>query len=659
MAGRQIVQHRADRPLLVLGLLIGEACCELVVEAGRHVQLGALAGRAAGGDLDQLARDLADPLLDLGLALLPAEAAQLVELDLAVGRAVARQRVQVLDRHEQPVAALIDQAQAIMRRAAQLQGHQTIEPADAVVGMDHEIALAHRRHLGDELVGAARPAGRPGQPVAQDVGLGEQRQFRRDEAVVEGEDRQRRAGLGIAPVPALEAPQAFLAMVGQNRAQALEGALARGRDHRLTTLLLLGLEMGDDRVEQVLVRPVALGREVARAPAAQRHQLGALASAVGLLEGREVDPHALGQEVAQALLADIERIRRQRPVDRRAHRARRIGRLAPALVMLADGRLAGLDRLVGQMVEAQRRRRIEIVGELHQLLVEQRQPVLHAGERPAVADRFQERIVGRGPEALQVAAAEALDRGIVQEHLADRQEVEPPDRPERALGQGVEGPDALQQVAEQIEPERLLGAGRVDVDDAAADRVFAGLHDRAAAPVAVMGEAAQQAVAIDPLAGRGAEQAAADDLGRRHLLQEGVDRRHDQARPVLGVAGQARQDVEPARHHVAVGRGAIVGQAVPGRQQRHLERGREEADQLDQLAGARAIDRDMQQLVPPASAGRLGQIERIQPVDRAGHQAAARGRAHSGRWPGQGIQGRFSHDWPQQVASRAMHAGGA
>ena len=162
MARGEIVEHRLDRALLILGLVVGEARGELLVQAGRRHDQGALAHRPPGRDLDQLARDLADALLDLGLARLPAEPAQLVQLDRAVGRAVARQHVQVLDRHEQLVAALIDQAQAVVRRAGEAERDQPVEAADAVVAMHHQIALAERCDLGDELVGAARPAHRPG-----------------------------------------------------------------------------------------------------------------------------------------------------------------------------------------------------------------------------------------------------------------------------------------------------------------------------------------------------------------------------------------------------------------------------------------------------------------------------------------------------------------
>ena len=52
------------------------------------------------------------------LRLLPGDAAQSVELDLGVLRAVARQKLEVFDRQEKLVAIGVMQFEAIMRRAA-------------------------------------------------------------------------------------------------------------------------------------------------------------------------------------------------------------------------------------------------------------------------------------------------------------------------------------------------------------------------------------------------------------------------------------------------------------------------------------------------------------------------------------------------------------
>ncbi len=83
-----------------------------------------------------------------------AAAAEPVELDAGLLRAVARQQLDVLDRQEQLVAAGIMDFQAIVRRAGGLDGAQADEAADAVIDMDDEIAGGQTRHLGDEIVGA-------------------------------------------------------------------------------------------------------------------------------------------------------------------------------------------------------------------------------------------------------------------------------------------------------------------------------------------------------------------------------------------------------------------------------------------------------------------------------------------------------------------------
>src|SRR5262249_49139955 len=139
--------------------------------------------------------------------------------------------------------------------------------------------------------------------------------------------------------------------------------------------------------------------------------------------------------------------------------------------------------------------------------------------RPAGRDRLEQGIAGDRAEALQIAGAETLDRGRIEHDLADRPQLEAIDLAERALGQGIEGADRLEQVAKQIEPQRLFAAGREDVDDAAADRVLAGLDDGAAAPVAVARETGEQRLAIDLTAGLRREPAGADQLGRRQLLK--------------------------------------------------------------------------------------------------------------------------------------------
>ena len=136
----EILQRRVDRAELVLGFLIGEARAELVIDVRLHREFRRLVQHALGGDLDQLARDLADAVLELRLAGLPAAAAEPVELDIGLLRAVARQQLDILDRQEQLGLAGIMQFETVMRRAGDVQRLQADEAADAVLDMDDEIA---------------------------------------------------------------------------------------------------------------------------------------------------------------------------------------------------------------------------------------------------------------------------------------------------------------------------------------------------------------------------------------------------------------------------------------------------------------------------------------------------------------------------------------
>jgi len=71
----------AHGALLVVGLGIGKARAELVVAAFRRRQRQAGSDLALGGDADQLVGDVADALAHPRLARLPADPAELVELD--------------------------------------------------------------------------------------------------------------------------------------------------------------------------------------------------------------------------------------------------------------------------------------------------------------------------------------------------------------------------------------------------------------------------------------------------------------------------------------------------------------------------------------------------------------------------------------------------
>ncbi len=163
---RHVAQRLENGALLVVGFGIGKARGEFLVEAlGRRHGL-ALAQLALRSDRDQLFGDVLDPLLDPRLARLPRQSAQPVERHLGVLGAVARQHLDVLDRHEQLVVAGIKDAQAIMRRARHFERDKSVVAADAMLGMNDEVARRERGDFGDELVVIGAPPRRPGQPVA-------------------------------------------------------------------------------------------------------------------------------------------------------------------------------------------------------------------------------------------------------------------------------------------------------------------------------------------------------------------------------------------------------------------------------------------------------------------------------------------------------------
>ena len=130
-----------------------------------------------GGDLDQLAGDLADAAFHARLARLPTAAAQPVEIDMAFLRAVTRQQIDVLHRQEQLGAFGVVDFQAIVRRAGRFDRLQTGKTADAMIDMHHQIAGRETGRFGDEILRAARGPARAHQAVAENVLLADDRRF--------------------------------------------------------------------------------------------------------------------------------------------------------------------------------------------------------------------------------------------------------------------------------------------------------------------------------------------------------------------------------------------------------------------------------------------------------------------------------------------------
>ena len=259
----------------------------------------------------------------------------------------------------------------------------------------------------------------------------------------------------------------------------------------------------------------------------------------------------------------IERLRRERPVAARLLGLRALAvlviigdRLEPRLERAGIAAVADDQVVVGEMVEQGR-----------QPLLEQGQPMVDAGDPPPVRHRLVERIAGRGgAEQFAIGRAEALDAVLVEQGLGGGQQGEAVDPVDAALGGGIEAAHALDLVAEEIEPQRLLLAGGKQVDEAAAHRELAGIAHRLGAAIAIGLEQGREPVEVDPLAGREPGDELADAERRQRPLRRGVDGGDEQLRP--GRLALQRVQASPAarRSRAATAScGRRAGSPRPGR----------------------------------------------------------------------------------------------
>ena len=232
----------------------------------------------------------------------------------------------------------------------------------------------------------------------------------------------------------------------------------------------------------------AFGREIAAGMGADGD--GVLGGALGLRvacfkrgercqfrQRRSVKP------LAPLALGEIEPVRRQRFVRRAA--AIFAKRVFPRLIIVGDLLEPLMRGFLGQWLEGEWRRR-QIIEKCFEALMKQRQPMLHAGVLAALAHSLVERIVRRrGAELRHVAGAKGANGVAGKLKLGDRNQIERAQLARGALRLRIEAADRFQRVAKKIEPHRLVHAGRVKIDDAAAHGVIAGFAHRGGAVEAV------------------------------------------------------------------------------------------------------------------------------------------------------------------------------
>ena len=381
--------------------------------------------------------------------------------------------------------------------------------------------------------------------------------------------------------------------------------------------------MGDRGVEHVGGLGLPFGREgAADPPAAIDDRLGSRR----VVEGRDLCERAGFEPLLPLLAGEIEARGRQRLV------------VGPGGVLAVDGAALGVGvgdlgdalggRLFGAGVEHEGRV-ADIVEQRVEAVVEERQPVLEADRAPAFADCGVEGIVRRGrAELLGVELAEATDRVGREPRLAHRHEVEGAELADAALGLGIEGADRLQRVAEEVEPDRVRRARRIEVEDAAARGVVADVAHRAGAGVAVGLEPERQVLHPHAVAGRGREGGGGDVFQRRQALGQRIDGDDKHARPLdrAARAGEARQHGHPLGGDGGVGRHAVVGLAVPRGQIERLDLRGGEGQRIDEGLRPEAVPGDEDERRRAAFAG-FGEERAQAPPRRRRHSPRAHGRA--------------------------------
>ncbi len=526
-----------------------------------------------------------------------------------------------------------------MRRSGGVDGLQPDEAADAVVDVHHEIAGREARHLGDEVLRALGLALGAHETVAEDVLLADDGEVIGLEAVLQPPDDERRLVAGERRDMGETRNRLRLrqAMVGKHMAETLARTLRPGSEHHMLARLLQLAHVAHGDVEDVrrLVRP--LGGEAAPLPATDiDHEPSAR---LRLGKGRQPDNRFFPPLCGPCARTKIARGRRPGLLGLAADDRLVEGGLA-GIVIIGDLRETLARRVIGERVEDEGHAR-QIGEQRVEVVVEQRQPVLDAGMAPPLAHRLVERVVPRRrAEGRHIALAEAAHGLGGELQFAHRHEVERAQLVRGALRLGIEGPDRFERVAEEVETQRLRHARGIEVDDAAAHRIFARVTHGAGAQEAVDLEPADERLHVHDIAGRGRERLGGDAGDGRHALQDGVDRREQDARLVLSRprAGEPGERRHAPRGHGGVGRHPVVGLAVPGGKGKDIDLRRNERQRRLHRRHALAVAGHVHERRRPLLAFGEGacEIGRDDGVEPVGH--ARDGEAFG---PLQGLDGAF------------------
>ncbi len=207
--------------------------------------------------------------------------------------------------------------------------------------------------------------------------------------------------------------------------------------------------------------------------------------------------------------------------------------------------------------EDQRARRV--AEQRFEMVVEKRQPVLHALMLAPGADALIEHIVARrGAEGADVTGAETADGFRVQWSLRGGEKLDLGDLIGGELRLGIEFADRIERRAEEVEPQRFVHTRRPQVDNAAAQREIARLAHSRGLRVSVAHEERDQRLMLHRVADLRGEARLRDGRTRRHALERRVHRGDDDGGTVLA-ACEGGERGEPFALDIRLGRNTVVG----------------------------------------------------------------------------------------------------
>jgi hypothetical protein len=411
------------------------------------------------------------------------------------------------------------------------------------------------------------------------------------------------------------------AVVGQQPLQPFTRAIGpRGQnDLAIARQCANMIGQGTEKIDLLLL---ALRREAAPGPCACIQNTGA--GALG--QGRKLHHAVRRHRGFPGGIVKIKLPRRHGLVDRVEPPLGR-HRLGPGVIAVGDP-LPTRQARGGDLVVQHHRRLGQVVEQRFQPGVEEGQPMLHALMLAARADGLIKRVIGaRRAKADAIVLPEAGNRGLVQDDLRNGGKLYPLQLFHRALGFGVKPPRAVQHVAEEIQPDRPTGTGRVDVHDPAAQCIIPGLGDRGHRRKAHPRQKPLQPRLIHPFTHDGAERGRPHHLARGNALGGGVQRGQQHEGAGQSVR-QKRKRRHPPGGQVGVRTDTVVRQAVPGRELQHRDIRRQHRQRRAHRLGPLVVAGDMQDWPPPRQFAR--QKQGVKALGRAAKNDAFRRHGMSG-----------------------------